>query len=65
MQHVDIPALRVTSCCFGGKNYDELFVTCGVKGASDEEHQKYPLTGSVFKVTGFGVKGVPPAEFAG
>ena len=65
IQHVDIPALRVTSCCFGGKNYDELFVTCASKGATEEELEKYPLTGSLFKVTGLCVKGVAPIKFAG
>jgi sugar lactone lactonase YvrE len=54
-----IPGLRITSCCFGGKNYDELFVTCSRYGATEEELQKFPLSGSVFKVTGLGVKGYP------
>ncbi|XP_062599719.1 regucalcin-like [Saccostrea cucullata] len=54
---VKFPALRITSCCFGGKNLDELYVTCSAHEVSEEEFQKYPLTGSVFKVKGLGVKG--------
>ena len=36
---------------------DELYVTSGKFGASEEEIQREPLAGSVFKVTGLGVKG--------
>ena len=62
---VDIPALRVTSCCFGGRNFDEMFVTCAKKGSDDAELSAYPLTGSVFKVTGLGAKGAPAPDFMG
>lgn len=66
LQHVDIPAKRTTSCCFGGKNYDELYVTCGGDhGCSEEEWKEFPLTGSLFKVTELGVKGMPAIEFVG
>ncbi|XP_062599704.1 regucalcin-like [Saccostrea cucullata] len=57
LQAVNIPALRITSCCFGGKNLDELYVTCSAHEVSEEEFKKYPLTGSIFKVKGLGVKG--------
>lgn len=57
LQAVNIPALRITSCCFGGKNVDEFYVTCSAHEVSEEEFQKYPLTGSVFRVKGLGVKG--------
>jgi sugar lactone lactonase YvrE len=62
---VEIPGLRITSCCFGGKNYDELFVTCSRYGSTEEELQKFPLSGSVFKVTGLGVKGYPSLMYEG
>ena len=62
---MDIPALRVTSCCFGGRNLDEMFVTCSRKLSDEAELKAYPLTGSVFKVTGLGVKGSPAPEFNG
>ena len=57
--------MRITSCCFGGKNYDEMFVTCAVAGANETELKAFPETGSVFKVTGLGAKGAPAFDFAG
>ena len=60
-----MPGWRITSCCFGGKNYDELYVTCSRYGSKEEELKKYPLSGSVFRVTGLGVKGYPPMIYEG
>lgn len=58
LQHVEIPsASRITSCCFGGKNLDELYVTSSAYEVSSEEFEKYPLSGSVFRVTDLGVRG--------
>lgn len=65
LKTVDIPAIRTTSCCFGGKNFDELYVTCGVQGSTEEEREKYPMTGSVFRVTGLGVRGRPANVYEG
>ncbi|XP_033737408.1 regucalcin-like [Pecten maximus] len=65
LRTIEFPALRTTSCCFGGKNLDELYVTCGRTGASEEELEKYPLSGSIFKVTGLGVKGYPASVYEG
>lgn len=58
LQTVNFPAKRITSCCFGGQNYDELYVTCGKTGLTDDEFSnQQPLAGSIFKVTGLGVHG--------
>lgn len=62
---IDFPAKRTTSCCFGGKTFDELYVTCGRFGMTDEEKVNTPLAGSVFRVTGLGVKGTPAAIYEG
>ena len=37
---------------------DELYVTSGKFGSTEQEIKREPLAGSVFKVTGLGVKGV-------
>lgn len=64
LQTVNFPAKRITSCCFGGPNYDELYVTCAKTGLSEEEFlTKQPLAGSVFKVTGLGVRGSQAPSF--
>ncbi|XP_074660764.1 regucalcin-like [Tubulanus polymorphus] len=61
---VKIPALRTASCCFGGPNYDELFVTSS--GHTAEESKKTdPLAGSLFKITGLGVHGFKPNVYEG
>lgn len=65
LQTIDFPARRITSCCFGGPNYDELFVTCGRSAATEEELKEYPLSGSLFRVTGLGIKGTKSRSFPG
>ncbi|KAJ8305532.1 hypothetical protein KUTeg_016077 [Tegillarca granosa] len=65
LRTINIPGMRTTSCCFGGKNLDELYVTCAKYHASEEELSKYPLSGSLFKVTGLGVKGFPAFVYEG
>ena len=62
---VQFPARYITSCCFGGKNYDVLYVTSAMRALTPEEKDKEPLAGSVFKVTGLGVKGTPMVAYRG
>lgn len=57
LQKIEVPAHNVTSCAFGGENLETLFITTAKLDMTDEEHKKYPLAGSVFKVNP-GVKGV-------
>ncbi|KAH9636268.1 hypothetical protein HF086_009464 [Spodoptera exigua] len=60
LQKVSVPALQVTSVTFGGPNYDILFVTTAslnIRGPQD------PPCGSIFMVTGLGVKGFPNVNF--
>ncbi len=59
LETVELPALNVTCCCFGGKNMDELFITTGALGTDLE---KYPLAGSVFKLKP-GVSGARSFKF--
>ena len=57
LQKIEIPAHNVTSCAFGGENLETLYVTTAKIDMTNEELEKYPLAGSVFKVNP-GVKGV-------
>ena len=50
--------METTSCCFGGKDYSELFVTCAAVNDPAKKAQQ-PNAGSLFKVSGLGVKGLP------
>ncbi|XP_071802569.1 regucalcin-like [Asterias amurensis] len=64
LQTVMFPVTNITSCCFGGPNLDELYVTCSRAGISDEiVKNEQPLAASIFKVTGLGVTGFASNEF--
>jgi sugar lactone lactonase YvrE len=46
---VEVPALHVTSLCFGGEQLDTIIITSAKEGLSKAELKKYPLSGSLFK----------------
>lgn len=48
LQTVSLPAQLVTSCCFGGPNLDQLFITTAWTDLSPNEHEAQPLAGGVF-----------------
>ncbi|RUS90560.1 hypothetical protein EGW08_001648 [Elysia chlorotica] len=62
LQTLKFPCRNITSCCFGGKNLDELYVTSSQYNLKPE-HGPQPLAGSLFKVTGLGVKGHPANNY--
>ena len=47
---LNIPALNVTNCAFGGVDNNELFISTACKGMKFKDLKKYPLSGSLFKV---------------
>ncbi|MFV0265609.1 MAG: SMP-30/gluconolactonase/LRE family protein [Draconibacterium sp.] len=57
IRKVEVPAKNVTSCAFGGNDLGTLFITTARESTSDEDLQKFPLAGGVFKIRP-GVKGV-------
>jgi len=61
---VPFPVANVTSCAFGGKNYNELFVTTANSGLNAEELKAQPLAGSVFRLRPE-VGGLPPHYYEG
>jgi len=50
LQKIEVPAHNITSCAFGGESLDILYITSATVDMTDEEKEKYPLAGSVFKV---------------
>lgn len=56
LQRIDVPADQVTSCCFGGENLEDLYITTARTGIREERLQQTPDAGSVFVVRP-GVKG--------
>ena len=64
LEQIPVPALNVSSCVFGGKNMNELYITSARKGLDEAALAKYPLTGGVFRLE-TDVEGMPTFEFAG
>lgn len=50
MQTVKLPAEKTTSCCFGGKDYSDLYVTSAYAGMDADSLAKHPDAGCIFKV---------------
>lgn len=50
LDQIPVPALNTSSCVFGGKNRNELYITSARKGMSAAELAEYPLTGGLFRV---------------
>lgn len=61
---IELPVQNPTCCCFGGADFDTLFVTSATQRLTPEDLAKQPLAGSVFAVRP-GVKGLPEARYAG
>ena len=47
---VSVPATQVTSCCFGGPDMSELYITTAQYAMDAETLSKDPLAGSLFRV---------------
>jgi sugar lactone lactonase YvrE len=62
LEQIPAPVLQTSSCIFGGKDMNELYVTSARKGMSEANLKKYPLSGGLFKVE-TKVTGVPTFEF--
>jgi len=67
-----MPVRNFTSCMFGGDRLDELYVTSMARVKHPAVHDRFAkevkpqvLAGSLFKVTGLGVRGLPEPRFAG
>jgi sugar lactone lactonase YvrE len=64
LQTIDIPALNVTSCTFGGKELNELYITTARTGMTEEQLARYPYSGGLFRIK-MEVKGRPAYYFKG
>jgi len=63
LEQISVPAMNVSSCVFGGKDMNELFVTSARKGLDEDTLKRYPLTGGVFRLE-TNVEGMPTFECA-
>jgi len=64
LQKIDIPVERVASCAFGGKEYDELYITTACVDMKEEDWEKQPHAGCLFRIKP-GAKGRPFFRFKG
>ncbi len=48
LSRIELPVSQVSSCVFGGKNLDQLFITTASIGLSGNELKKHPASGHVF-----------------
>jgi len=60
---ISVPSPNVTSCAFGGRTMQELFITTARVGLDEDDCKRYPLAGSLFCAT-VPFKGVPARRFA-
>jgi sugar lactone lactonase YvrE len=61
---VRLPVAKITSCCFGGPELRDLYVTTRREGLSDAEVAQQPLAGALLRLD-VGVTGLPTHPFAG
>jgi len=64
LEQVSIPAWLSSSCIFGGRDMNELYVTSARKDMSEADLKKYPFSGGLFKIL-TNVAGMPTFEFRG
>jgi len=59
---IDLPASRVTSCCFGGPDLQDLYITSAWQGMAEDQRSREPLAGGIFRSRP-GVQGQPTREY--
>jgi sugar lactone lactonase YvrE len=64
LEQFPVPAKNISSCVFGGRNMNELYITSARKGLDEDTLKEYPLTGGLFRLE-TNVEGMPTFEFAG
>ena len=58
LERLALPCRQVTSCCFGGPNFDQLFITTARREMDAAAIKAEPLAGGLFQAD-VGVKGLP------
>jgi len=65
LMSVKLPVARVSSCTFGGGDFEDLYITTAKKELSEDELKDQPLAGALFVLKDCGFKGRAPFEFKG
>ena len=61
LEKYPLPVQNVSSCCFGGRGMDTLFITTA---SQETDLEKYPLAGSVFRMKA-GITGAKSMKYRG
>jgi sugar lactone lactonase YvrE len=71
-RRIGMPVRNITSVMFGGDGLDEIYVTSMARVKHPSVHDRFAqeqepqfLAGSLFRVTGLGIRGLPEPRFAG
>jgi len=71
-RRIGMPVRNITSVMFGGDRLDELWVTSMARVKHPAVHDRFAkevrpqfLAGSLFRITGLGIRGLPEPRFAG
>jgi sugar lactone lactonase YvrE len=65
LQRISLSVSNVTSCSFGGKGLDDLYITTASQNLQPEELKKQPQAGKLFVAPHVGVRGFLPNKFGG
>ncbi|MBS1500486.1 MAG: SMP-30/gluconolactonase/LRE family protein [Bacteroidetes bacterium] len=60
---ISIPAAKVSSCTFGGEQFEDLYITTARIGLTENQLKDQPLAGSLFVWRNCGYKGLAAFEF--
>jgi len=70
-RRIGMPVRNITSVMFGGDKLDEIYVTSMARVKHPAAHDRFArevkpqfLAGSLFRITGLGIRGVPEPRFA-
>ena len=59
---IELPVTQPTSCAFGGKNLDVLYITTARQNLTEAQLRTQPLAGGLFAVLP-GTQGLPEPKF--
>jgi len=69
---IGMPVRNITSVMFGGENLDEIYVTSMARVKHPAVHDRFEMdlrpqfgAGSLFRIRGLGIRGVPEPRFGG